>query len=125
MTEVILHTDGKTGLWSKRAAEVRIVDMELGKGFEWEKGEIVGELRVYFDRKTWDTEKHGLIYTDDRFLRELRKFLNQHGLPGKDVDYSEQGMQGRNYVSLDAGSKFYAAWTKKFNVPLEKMIECF
>ena len=54
----------------------------------------------------------GLIYTDKDFIAELRMFLAQHGLPGDDVDYSEQGMQGDDYVSLDAGEEFVRAWAE-------------
>jgi hypothetical protein len=31
---------------------------------------------------------------------------------GDDVDYSEQGMQGDNYVSFDVGAKFLKSWKK-------------
>ncbi len=73
-----------------------------------------GELCVYFDTKTWDVNADGLIYTDRQFQNDLRAFLNTHGLPGADVDYSEQGMQGDDYVSLDIGRKFLQAWEAKF-----------
>ena len=127
MASVFLNTAGN-GLWSNTETEVRITDMQLGKGTIWE-GETLaqafGELRVYFDTATWDPYEDGLIYTDKRFLRELREFLNAHGLPGDDVSYSEQGMQGDNYVSLDAGGKFYAAWMQKFGVAQEQLIEVY
>lgn len=124
MTEVILHTDGLRGLWSDVAKAVRIVDMQLGVGTQWEdEDDIYGELRVYFDTDTWDTREDGLIYTDEGFLRELREFLNAHGLPGSDVDYSEQGMQGDDFVSLDARTKFYTAWMQKFGVAREQLVE--
>ena len=128
MSEVILHTDGKRGLWSNVAKAIRITDMQLGVGTIWE-GETLaqafGELRVYFDTDTWDTYEDGLIYTDHQFIKELRAFLDAHGLPGKDVSYSEQGMQGDDYVSLDAGGKFYKAWMEKFGIPQERLIEVF
>ena len=69
-----------------------------------------GELRVFFDTETWKTEKDGLIYTDKLFLIELRKYLISIGFCGDDVGYSEQGMQGYNYVSLDIGEKFIKSW---------------
>jgi hypothetical protein len=49
--------------------------------------------------------------------------LNAHGLPGKDVEYSEQGMQGDDYVSLDAGTEFYRAWMKKFGIEFKEMVD--
>lgn len=127
MTQVILNTNGN-GLWSDAAKAVRIVDMQLGKGTIWE-GETLddafGELRVYFDTDTWDTREDGLIYTDKQFINELRVFLDSQGLPGKDVCYSEQGMQGDDYVSLDAGAKFYKAWMAKFGIAQEQLIEVY
>ena len=56
--------------------------------------------------------QHGLIYTDAQFKRELRSFLETQGLDATDVSYSEQGMQGDNYVSLDVGDKFIASWIR-------------
>ena len=128
MTQVILHTDGKRGLWSNVAKAITITDIQLGQGTIWD-GETIdeafGELRVYFDTDTWDVSEDGLIYTDRLFLKELQEFLNAHGLPGKDVCYSEQGMQGDDYVSLDAGGKFYKAWLAKFSIAQEQLIEIY
>lgn len=123
MTKVVFHTAGN-GLWSDVERSVRIVDIELGTGCE-DGNKIWGELRVYFDLRTWDTFKHGLIYTDRQFMRELQAFLDSHGLPGKDVYYSEQGMQGDDYVSCDAGTEFYTAWMKKFNIAREELVEAW
>jgi len=65
----------------------------------------------------------GLIYTDKQFIKDLREFLDAHGLPGKDVCYSEQGMQGDDYVSLDAGTEFYKAWMQKFGIVHKDLVE--
>ena len=127
MSKVILNTAGN-GLWSDVAKAVSIVNMELGQGTIWEgdtDADAFGEFRVYFDTETWDPYKDGLIYTDKRFLQELREFLNAHGLPGKDICYSEQGMQGDDYVSLDAGGEFYKAWIEKFALERNDMIEVY
>ena len=70
-----------------------------------------GELRVYFDTSVWDVDAQGLIYTDKLFIAELRKALAELGLSEK-VDYSEAGMQGRNFVSLDVGAEFLQAWLR-------------
>ncbi len=126
MSKVIFHTDGKRDLWSDVAKAVTITDISLGQGTQREdEKDIFGELRVYFDTATWDTREDGLIYTDTLFIKELREFLDAHGLPGKDVCYSEQGMQGDDYVSLDAGTEFYEAWMQKFNVAFEQQVEIF
>jgi hypothetical protein len=74
--------------------------------------EDFGELRVYFT-KDWDVRKDGLIYTDSLFLVMLREKLAECGFDATDVEYSEQGMQGDNYVSLDVEEKFLKSW---FNV---------
>ena len=119
MTKVILNTAGN-GLWSGEDRAVTVTDIKLG----YVADELdFGELCVYFNKKTWDVRKHGLIYTDRQFLRELREFLDAQGLPGADVDYSEQGMQGNNYVSLDIGEEFLAAWARKFSVDLRAKVD--
>jgi len=122
---VVLNTDGG-GYWSNTKTAVRITDIKLGGGTQWEdEDRIFGELRVYFDIDTWDVDKLGLIYTDRQFEKELREFLDQHGLPGKDVSYSEQGMQGDDYVSLDAGTEFYTAWMAKFGIKRDELVETY
>ena len=111
MTKVIFNTDGKRGLWSNVAKAVEIVDVQVSYCDE-EKD--FGELRVYFNTATWDVNEDGLIYTDNGFKAEMQTFLTAHGLAGADVDYSEQGMQGDDYVSCDIGKKFIASWEAKF-----------
>jgi len=112
MTAVTFYTLG-SGYWSNVAKSVSIVDMKLG----WVNEERdFGELRVYFDTATWGVADDGLIYTDPMFMVHLRRFLDLYGLPGDDVSYSEQGMQGDNYVSLDIGKPFLTAWSLKFEL---------
>jgi hypothetical protein len=96
-------TDGG-GLWSETAKKVSITKIEM----ETSDCEF-GELQAFFSKKDWNTEKHGLIYTDDQWIKDFRKGLIKMGFSKKaadDVDYSEQGMQGNDYVSLDIGRKF-------------------
>ena len=119
MGSIVLHTNG-CGYWSEVEKAVEVVDMQLG----YISDELdFGELRVYFNTKTWNVNEDGLIYTDRLFERELREFLDSQGLPGKDVSYSEQGMQGDNYVSCDIGKKFLAAWSAKFGTNLDQMLK--
>ena len=110
---VTLHTDGKTSYWSKHAADVQITALNVP--YISEDNEF-GELRVYFNEDSWDVNQHGLIYTDKTFINELAAFLTSMGIAGDDVSYSEQGMQGDDYVSCDVGGKFLASWKKKFTV---------
>ena len=107
MQAVTLNTNGQ-GYWSNVAKAVRIVDMRVTY-INDEKD--FGELRVYFNTQDWDVNVDGLIYTDKQFRNELQAFLDAQSLPGKDVCYSEQGMQGENYVSMDiVSAKFLQAW---------------
>jgi hypothetical protein len=109
MQAIIFNTSG-AGYWSGTKMAVHITDMQL-RDVTADGG--FAELCVYFG-PSWDTAALGLIYTDPQWLTELRAFLTQHGLPGHDVEYSEQGMQGDDYVSLDVGGEFIAAWQAKF-----------
>lgn len=104
----IVKTDGR-GLWTDVKKSVRIKDMDL---FYSSPDSTTGELRVYFDKRYWDVYHHGLIYTDPQFLKEFRSILKKKGYPPRSVDYSEQGMQGWDYVSLDAGKSFVKRWYK-------------
>ena len=108
MQAVTFNTNG-TGYWSNVAKAVRITDMRLGYVAEDKE---FGELCVYFNTEDWDVTKHGLIYTDKQFKAELNAFLVAQGLC--EAEYSEQGMQGDDYVSLDVEEEFIASWTKKF-----------
>ena len=104
----VLHTNGK-GLWSRAAKEVATLHLTLSI---WNSMGTFGELRVYFDTNSWSVRKDGLIYTDELFMRELRKALSNFldARVGTSVDYSEQGMQGRNYVSCDVDERFISLW---------------
>lgn len=106
----MLATDGK-GYWTNKVKQVQVNGISLG--YINEEADF-GELCVYFDEKTWDVNKDGLIYTDQRFMRLLQGVLTQMGLDGSDVSYSEQGMQGDDYVSCDVGEKFIASYAAKF-----------
>jgi hypothetical protein len=99
---VTLHTAGD-GYWSPVAKAVEITGLQLA----YTNDELdFGELRVYFDTNTWDVNKDGLIYTDSLFEAELRELLTDFDFDAGDVSYSEQGMQGDDYVSLDVGECF-------------------
>lgn len=104
-----LHTDGQ-GWWSSKAKIVRITELRVP--YIDDEGDF-GELRVYFNRNDWDVEHDGLIYTDRLFEKELKEYLTSIGIDASDVSYSEQGMQGDWFVSLDVGAKFLESWTAK------------
>jgi hypothetical protein len=97
-----LNTNGN-GYWSNKRKAVEITGLQLS----YTNDELdFGELRVFFNTNTWDTYKDGLIYTDKQFMRELKELLVQKGFDTSDLSYSEQGMQGDNYVSCDVGQCF-------------------
>jgi hypothetical protein len=97
-----LSTNGN-GYWSRKQAAVEVTRLQLA----YTNDELdFGELRVYFNTKTWDVNKDGLIYTDKQFMLELKELLTAKGFDASDVSYSEQGMQGDTYVSCDVGECF-------------------
>jgi len=114
----LIQTAGN-GLWSNEYRKVKMRDARARFIFESWDGPVQkpwGELKVYFYKSSWNPDKHGLIYTDGLWLQEFHKFLAKKGFSKKacnDVDYSEQGMQGDNYVSLDIGHHFYKEWIAK------------
>lgn len=106
------ETDG-TGLWSITKNKVKIVLVEVSC---YDKQDMsFGEVRAYFNENNWDIDKHGLIYTDKKWIKTFREQLAEKlDLKSKDLDisYSEQGMQGRDYVSMDCGPKLLKAVSK-------------
>ena len=99
------HTDGK-GLWTQFEKMVTLTRVKLS--YVNDNGNF-GELRAYFDTDSWNVNVTGLIYTDPRWLDEFRSLMRTLGFTThacNDIDYSEQGMQGDNYVSTDVGEYF-------------------
>ena len=101
-----LTTSG-TGYWSTACKSVRATNIAVA--YVNDERDF-GELCVYFDTESWNTDTDGLIYTDARFLAELTTVLVEAGFDVSDLSYSEQGMQGDDYVSLDAGKAFLDSW---------------
>lgn len=111
--DTILSTSGR-GLWSNVAKDVRVIGLDLA--YVDDETNDYGHLNVKFDSRQWNVNRLGLIYTDPKFMRELRAFLTSIGLPGHGVDYTEQGMQGDNYVSCCVGKRFINAWRRMHGV---------
>jgi hypothetical protein len=109
--KVMFNTSGD-GYWSNVSKAVEVTDMKLG--YVSDEGDF-GELCVYFNTDTWNVDTDGLIYTDTQFKQDLMQFVAEQGLV-VDLCYSEQGMQGDNYVSLDVGAEFLDSWARKFGV---------
>jgi len=99
------HTDGK-GLWTNFEKAVTVLEVSL-RNVNDEND--FGELCARFDTKTWDIHAQVLIYTDPRWIDEFRGLMRSLGCTRQaceDITYSEQGMQGYNYVSMDVGEDF-------------------
>jgi hypothetical protein len=100
------HTGDVNGLWSNAAKAVTILEVWLSSVND--EGDF-GELCARFDTKTWNCDADGLIYTDGIWLDEFRALMRSLGFTRaavNDITYSEQGMQGFNYVSMDVGEDF-------------------
>ena len=118
-----LNTAGD-GYWSDVKKSVKVTKIDLG--YEDDDGDF-GELRIYFDKRTWNPDQHGLIYTDNKFIKELRAALVKEGFSkaaAADVDYSEQGMQGDNYVSCDVTGPFLRNY-RNLQDKLYKMVKSY
>jgi hypothetical protein len=102
----VTRTNGN-GYWSKKAKTVRINRVELASV---SNNNDFGELRVYFDTQDWNVESDGLIYSDmgwkHSFLTCMEKTFGLSPDAILDVSYTEQGMQGIDYVSMDVGQQF-------------------
>jgi hypothetical protein len=99
------QTNGN-GYWSSKKKFVTINRIELAYVDEEEQ---FGELRAYFDPKEWDVDNDGLIYSDMGWKRSFLTCLETLGFSTDailHVSYSEQGMQGVNYVSMDVQEDF-------------------
>jgi hypothetical protein len=94
------------GLWSNKEKLVRVSEVSLA----YVNDECdFGELRARFDMHDWNVDKDGLIYTDSKWIEEFRALIKSLGFSPvavEDISYSEQGMQGNNYVSMDVGAAF-------------------
>lgn len=67
---------------------------------------LVGNINAYFDPRDWNVKELGLIYTDSEFEKDVRQILKTAGFRYyRDLAYSEQGMQGSDYVNFDVGRK--------------------
>lgn len=67
------------------------------------------EMRVYFDKDSWNTKNDGLIYTDKQFESDINYILFSNHRHNKfnhiEAVYTEQGMQSDYYVSMSIQKK--------------------
>jgi hypothetical protein len=111
-------TDG-SGIWTAVRASVRIVSIDIAYLDDDSLiASTFGELRAYFPTEDWDCDNDGLIYTDKGWMLEFRQLLMKKGFSTRAVEaieYSEQGMQGIDYVSMDIGDPFIIECDKFMN----------
>ncbi len=114
----ICKTDG-SGIWTAVRASVRIVSIDIAYlDDDSLVASTFGELRAYYPPEDWDWDNDGLIYTDKGWMADFRKLLMKKGfsqLAVESIEYSEQGMQGRDYVSMDIGDPFIIECDKFIN----------
>jgi hypothetical protein len=119
--DIVAKTNGK-GHWTDETRAVRIIKIEFGyqSTTMYPEDPWFGEVRAYFEPHgftpdSWNVQGHGLIYTDKQWLKEFKAGLAKLGLSRRALQclsYSEQGMQGEDYVSMDATAPFYTSWTR-------------
>ena len=127
LVKTITATTNGKGWWNDVIRKARITQIEIESITDDNADQIDFRdktqtpaamiIRVYFNPKDWNTEKHGLIYRDKNWLAEFGKGLLKVGLPSEGLYYTEQGMQGDDYVSMSIykSPKTIAAFLKAFS----------
>ena len=124
---ITCQTDGSS-LWSNSKRKIIHNKIELMNNINnwWDNYDQYSSLRVYFNKKYWDVEKHGLIYTDELWMKSFLKEMNIIGFKNlKKIQYSEQGRQGNNYVDLDVDEKFKNEFFNILYTEKEKLLGSF
>jgi hypothetical protein len=97
---------GGHGLWgsSDEVKEYKIASMTSQWSYvfdsPWLKSKephVITYVNVALEK--YRTASNGLIYTDETFLRNIKKEIKKLDFGGE-IDYTEQGMQGETYVSM-------------------------
>lgn len=99
----VIRTNGD-GLWTDRVKATKIDRIKVHDVPA--RGELEGEtfLFVYLDTDTWHPDLDGLVYTDKGWLKDFRELMRKNGFAkANHINYTEQGMQGYDYVHLIVG----------------------
>lgn len=95
------NTSGR-GLWSPCIKKVVHNRLRLWYDQKYD----YHSLDVFFTKRYWKIEVHGLIYTDDHWLKEFKAELKRIGFKKFATDFSEQGSQGEDFVNLGVDDNF-------------------
>jgi hypothetical protein len=97
------------GYWSNEELKTTVKKINFEVAY-FSEDSVTLYVEVFFSQREWNIETDGLIYTDTNWIKDFSK--NFVKLPEvknlvkmKDIDYTEQGMQGDNYVSLSFSIK--------------------
>ena len=89
-----INTSGK-GLWSNVSKDVKFTYIEISEYY----------IDVYFDNRSWNIDKYGLIYSDNEWLNNFKNILiEKYELDSSLINaiiYTEQGLQGYNRINLE------------------------
>lgn len=98
----IICTTSGNGHWSSHKKQTRVNKIELGFYKYCYKDSNSIYVNAIIPKSSWSVKRYGLIYTDPQWLRDFNsqvKILLPHVFTDY-VDYTEQGMQGNDYVSM-------------------------
>ena len=107
-------TDGSS-IWASKGSHGKKIivggTLHFGGLEDNEEGLYGADAEFVFETEGehgWDTGTLGLIYTDKGFLHDIHTVLKNEGFPyWNEIDYSEQGMQGENFVHFDVSKRLY------------------
>lgn len=105
----LVRTSG-TGVWSTLATDVMVTEITISRMYDTDdlddddkvNAERCTTMDVIIDTSTWNVKNDGLIYSDPDFKNGINSILTT-ALNTNDFElsYSEQGMQGNDYVNFD------------------------
>ena len=102
LPQPIVATTSGRGLWSTEKRKTVISRVVVHVSRDVYDGEMCVFVSAPFAKRYWDTSKHGLIYTDSKWLKEFANGVvtAMPDIFAKNIDYTEQGMQGSSHVSM-------------------------
>lgn len=82
------------GYWGKSDFEAEFTITKVEVDYDIEKN--YGSVDIYLTN--YNAGIYGLIYTDEKFEKDIDELMKNSGFG---LNYSEQGMQGHNFVNMD------------------------